>query len=126
MNKVKITERGWPGHYVCCGRCVFHRNTLIQVGRKRVIVSTVGNQRNREDEGKIETIGCQRYYETKAFEARKEGPYWEANVGKGIDFRGRWSICAENVEQLPDNVDNVADRIHDAVVYKMIRRLVSE
>ena len=113
------TERGWGGHFICAHDCLFRRNTLLVNGRRKIVVSTVGNMsRNR----KLETIGYNRYYETMAFVAHKEGAYWEADVSKELSFESDWAICAESAEKLPEDVDNVADRMHERVVAEFIKR----
>ena len=68
-----ITERGWAGHFICSDRCQFRRNTLIDFGKKKIIVSTVGLLRLERDDKKFETVGYNRFYETMALEAKKEG-----------------------------------------------------
>jgi hypothetical protein len=73
VTEVKRTERGWGGYFICAKYCRFRRNTLLQYGDRRIVVSTVGNYHTQD--GKLETIGAfGRYYETMAFEAQKEGP----------------------------------------------------
>jgi hypothetical protein len=118
--KVTRTERGWAGHFCAAHSCLFHRNTLIECGDRRIIVSTVGNYRLQE---KMETIGHLRYYETMAFEARLEGPYWDANVSESVDFFSPWAIRADSVEELPDGVDNLADEMHEAVVAELMKKM---
>lgn len=118
--KPKITERGWAGHFICAHRCLFRRNTLIDFGRKKIVVSTVGMM--RLGEGQFDTIGAGgRYYETMAFFARKEGPYWDADVSKQINFESEWAICADSVKKLPADADNKADEMHNAVVSELLR-----
>jgi len=115
---MKIIERGWPGHFICVDKCFFRRNTLIDKGRKKIVVSTVGGMTKKD--GGFETIGAfGRYYETMAFEAKKVDGYWEANVSKEVEFNNQWSICADSVEQLPDGVDNVANSMHDTIVKEL-------
>ncbi len=61
---MKRTERGWAGHFICAERCRFRRNTLLEIGDMAIVVSTVGAMMSR-GEDKPETIGHERYYETK-------------------------------------------------------------
>lgn len=124
---MKITERGWPGHFICGQRCLFRRNTLIEHGKQKVIVSTVGMMQDYlKGEGNYSTIGAGgRYYETMAFKAQYEAPYWDIAASETISFKGEWSICAESVDKLPKDADNIANRIHDNTVKKicgMIKR----
>lgn len=113
----KRTERGWAGHFICALSCMFRRNTLLENGDEKIVVSTVGGYRYND---KLETIGAGgRYYETMAFKAKKEGPYFEADVSEQLSFDSEWAICAESPEELPDDVDNQADQMHEAVVSEL-------
>lgn len=124
--KVKITERGWGGHFIGCAHCLFRRNTLIEKGKKKIVVSTVGAYRYREDEP-VATIGAGgRYYETMAFKARKENGYWEADVSKQLGFNSEWGIWADDVDKLPDDVDNKANDLHEAVVREFVNKLTNK
>jgi len=123
--KVKITERGWAGHFICADRCQFRRNTLISYGNKRIVVSTVGMMKDLHDEGrKFDTIGAGgRYYETMAFKASLQGPYWDVDVSEQINFDSEWSICANSVKSLPFDSDNKANDMHDAVVRELSKKI---
>ena len=70
-RKVVRTEQGWAGHFCASSRCRFRRNTLLECGSRRVVVSTVGNYwpppLPPDYENVAEEIGCDRYYETMAF-----------------------------------------------------------
>ena len=123
-KKPKITERGWGGHFICAERCLFRRNTLIDFGKKKIVVSTVGMMRDLHDfQGKngFDAIGAGgRYYETMAFRAKKEGQYWDADVTKQISFDSEWAICSEEGwKKLPDDADNKANDMHEAVVAEL-------
>ena len=94
MSGCKITERGWAGHFICAARCNFRRNTLIESGDTRVVVSTVGALRLKEDRQGFSDLGCDRTYETMAFRA---GAKCKANgcacgqpviVHPELEFRG--------------------------------------
>lgn len=110
---VRITERGWVGHFIAGDRCRFRRNTLIERGKKRVVVSTVGLMYSDNDE-KPEKIGVNRYYETMAFKACKEGAYWEADVTKRVNFESNWAL-----NYYSDSSDNDANDMHEAVVLEI-------
>ena len=122
--KVNRTERGWAGHFICADRCLFRRNTLLDFCGKKVIVSTVGMMRDYRNEDEYDTIGLGgRYYETMAFEAKKEGAYFEIDVSKQISFDSEWAICADSVKELPEDVDNKADEMHENVVNEISEKL---
>lgn len=85
IDEVRVTERGWAGHLIFADACRFRRNTLLEYKDKKWIVSTVGampaNKYSLDkSENGFTTIGFGRYYETMAFEAQKNGAYWDANV----------------------------------------------
>lgn len=121
-KKVKITYRGWPGHFCCSMNCVFRLNTLIEYGNKRVVVSTVGQMYkdvNDREKG-YDTIGCGRFYETMAFWACKEktpnGEFWDADVSKQVSFSSKW--CWEKLE---DELN--AQNGHEKVVREIAKKL---
>jgi len=125
MKKVSIIERGWAGHFICGQRCTFRRNTLIQYGKRRIVVSTVGMMMDiRKGEGYYDTIGAGgRYYETMAFRAKLDGPYWDADVSETVSFNSEWAICADALAKLPKDADNKANDMHDAVVRELSRKI---
>lgn len=121
---VKRTERGWAGHFICADRCRYRRNTLIEGLTDKVVVSTVGAFFT---ENGLETIGAGgRYYETMAFGAMKEGMYIEADVRDERSFSSEWAICTDIPSYLPDDVDNHADAMHEAVVAEFMNRMSGE
>jgi hypothetical protein len=111
-------ERGWAGHFVCGYRCLFRRNTLVWNGERRVVISTVGNMLM---DGKREEIGCNRHYETMAFEAKREGEYWEADVSAQINLDCEWAI-----EELTETSDLRADEMHERAVIWVQSRLLAD
>ncbi len=115
---IKVTERGWPGHFICSSDCVFRRNTLIENGDERVVVSTVGNMRRKGD-GEPDTIGaCGRTYETMAFEAKFEDGYWEPNVSNQLEFNSNWALTG-----LHTLSDAAANSMHEKVVAEITERM---
>lgn len=118
--KIKRTERGWAGHFICGSSCHFRRNTLLERGKTRLVVSTVGAMKDPRDHMKFDTIGCQRYYETMVFLAKWElDTYWDADVYKGeMDFDSPWSI-----DHIDEKTDKEANDLHEKVVDEFTRRL---
>lgn len=126
MDNVKITERGWAGHFCCSEQCRFRRNTLIEYGDKKWIVSTVGNQRDPQTR-ELVTIGSDRWYETMAFEACDKVGYIDADISKVLDIESECELCAATAEELYEKyplADNVANAMHENVVKELVERIV--
>lgn len=115
--EVKRTERGWGAHFICASRCKFRRNTLIEYGDKKWVVSTVGAYCPINSD-KLDTIGNNRYYETKAFEAELDRGYWEGDVSKPIYFDSGWQIS-----HCEWNADGEANDMHEAVVAELMEKI---
>lgn len=117
-QEVKRIERGWAGHFICASVCEFRRNTLLEYGDKKWVVSTVGrmvttNPETRKQE--FTTIGLNRYYETMAFVGTQdELGYIDADVSQMIEFDSNWAIG--DIE--PDSEQRAND-MHEAVVKEL-------
>jgi len=114
---VTRTERGYAGHFIGCAKCSFRRNTLLELGEVRVVVSTVGSYCAGEN-GEPCEIGADRYYETMLFRARLEKPYWEQEGGSNIPFYSPWSLNHCEWES-----DFAADLMHETVVAEIAARM---
>lgn len=122
-REVKVTYRGWPGHYILGDRCVFHLNTLLEAGQARVVVSSVGNLRSQGHLSHAsEPIGSlvnPHYFETKAFWAQEKDGYWEAATSNEIKL-----LLPETVvRNLDPGCDEQAQRIHEAAVQVVTEQL---
>lgn len=113
------TERGWAAHFIDSRSCGFRRNTLLEYGEKRIIVSTIGNCCKSLNGGDCVQIGLDRYYETMAFIAVWEEPYWEIDVMKPVRFISPWKI-----NMCERETDLEANRMHDNVVEELTNRLI--
>ena len=127
MSVVKRTERGWPGHFICSRSCLFRRNTLIEYEDRKWIISTVGAM--SDENRKPTTVGINRWYETKVFEAQLQDGYWDADVSKEIYPKGEWCIWASSFTELMTKYptpDTTANDMHEAIVEQMIERIQKE
>lgn len=122
--KVVLKERGWGGHFICASRCKFRRNTLVTLlndkglAQAEVVVSTVGLFQLSHD-SEIEEIGLGRYFETKAFWARKSDTrYHDADISREISFHSPRSIDVADA-------DDRANDMHDAVVEEIAGALMA-
>ena len=115
--KVRRIERGWAGHFICANRCRFRRNTLLDNGISKVVVSTVGLMEDPSEAGFTE-IGSGRYFETMAFYAEFDGRYWDADVTREISFDSNWSLAEVDA-------DDRANDMHEAVVDEISLKLKS-
>jgi len=116
---LKTTERGWAGHFICADRCRFRRNTLIEFGIKKVVVSTVGDMVIGNEQ---QQIGLDRYYETMSFEAQLDADgYWDADVTKPVVFDSEWCVT-----KLTSESDAEANQMHNNVVSEISNKLAIE
>ena len=83
VKGVKITERGWAGHFCCADRCAFRRNTLLEKGDVALVVSSVGKMRSFDGTLAYEEIGCGRYYETMVWFATTNNKWKDADIERG-------------------------------------------
>ena len=113
-NNVIRQERGWAGHHICSCDCMFRRNTLLTYGNKKIVVSTVGIL---SINGKIETVGSGRYFETRAFHAdKKDTRFFDADVSKEFRFKGEWFISERDA-------DDKANEMHEDIVLEITNKL---
>lgn len=120
INSVKRTERGWAGHFCVSDDCLYHRNTLLEYGDKKVVVSTVGRYRPNKNSRDFETLGLDRYFETMAFIGRELEPrYIDADVTQKVLFDSNWSLPQPDME-------NEADEMHEAVVAEITKDLIND
>lgn len=111
LKEVKRTERGWAGHFCCSDNCKFRRNTLLECGDVKIVVSTVGAMYNSK--GNLEEVGIGRHYETKIFhvdESTRE--YKDADTSREIFVESRCSMKWHK----DGYIDNEANDMHEAVV----------
>jgi hypothetical protein len=119
-------ERGWAGPFIGAARCEFHRNTLLQYGDQRVIVSTVGKMKIYhpfKSTHAYQQIGLDRYYETMVFMAHQlceDDIYWHVDVQKEVSFESKWSV--NHVKEVSDYE---ADEMHEQVVKEISQKMLA-
>lgn len=117
--KIKRTERGWAGHFCCADRCLFRRNTLLEDGETRIVVSTVGLLLDdyKTNTRSFREIGCNRHFETMAFHARRvDDRYWDADVSREVEIHGQWRISEIDA-------DDKANDMHEVAVAEITERI---
>lgn len=123
LKPVVRTERGWPGHYICFHECYFRRNTLLECGDQKVVVSSVGNR--VVDSKMLQEVGAQRYYETMVFKGSCDPgqTYVDADVSKQILVESKTAITDGDLYEMGDRLDLVANEMHEEVVKEIGRRM---
>jgi hypothetical protein len=116
LQEVKRTERGWGGHFVSSHHCEFRRNTLLECGEVKLVVSTVGANTPKQD-GKYYPVNASGFYETLIFKADR-APYWDIFPSQQVSFDGKWCI-----ETMQGTVDIEANDMHEAAVHEMTKKL---
>lgn len=117
IKGVKITERGWAGHFILAHKCTFHRNTLLEKGDVKIVVSSVGRMLHPYKKDKLYEIGCDRFYETMVFFA-KDDKWQDADAGRG-EIECFKPLCKDPWDEMPANV------LHDEVVEKYIEKMAN-
>lgn len=123
LSNVKVTERGWAGHFIGSRYCGFRRNTLLEGNDKKIIISTIGNYNPMLMIDGIPAkaqrqIGACRTYETMAFEAKFDGTYWDIDVEKQLSFDSEWAF-----DELSHSSDERANKMHEKVVFGFVSKL---
>ncbi len=120
MEKVKIEERGWGGHFVLSYKCLFRRNTLLTYQDIKIVVSTIGilikdiSKRPFEFDSLLDN----RYFETMAFHAKDNDlRYNDADIGRQIKFESPWKI--DKID-----ADDEANIMHENVVKEITKKLL--
>lgn len=119
QKEVKRTERGWAGHFICSSNCLFRRNTLLECGEIKIVVSTIGNYHNKQ--GQQYEVGGNRDYETMAFHVDpKTGDYKDIDPGKEIFFESPWAFKVQKGDKY---IDLKANNMHETVVQEITEKL---
>lgn len=121
---MKVTERGWAGHFICADKCKFRRNTLIEHEDIKIVVSTVGlmetpwKKGDKFYRGAYEEIGLSRYFETMAFHANtNDTRYHDTDISREVRFVSPWAIDIIDA-------DDKANDMHEVVVKEIMDRLL--
>lgn len=117
-NEVKRIERNWVGHYIYGSREQFHKNTLIKLGRKEIVISTLGVVQVVPNYPKMDNIEKEIYFETIAFYPNiPPNSYTQAlkHVARRIDADKKQSI-----------IESKASEMHEAVVNEFTVHLLKE
>lgn len=115
-REVKRTERGWGGHFVGAHHCEFRRNTLLEYGDIKLVISTVGAYAPGQD-GKYSLVNAYGFYETLVFKADR-APYWDVIPSQQVHLDGKWCI-----DKIKSTVDIEANDMHEAAVHEMTKKL---
>ena len=116
--KIKRTERGWGGHFICANRCRFRRNTLLEYDKIKIVISTVGLMESINESGQFKTIGHNRYYETMVFHSNKRDKrYYDINVSRQIYFDSEWAISEIDAD---DKANDMHEKVVDEISTKLL------
>jgi hypothetical protein len=102
----------------------FRRNTLLEYGDVRIVVSTIGRFVAPDEmagilKDKHIILGPDRYYETLAWHAKKYDYGWDSNIGRGqLRFAGPWAI-----PHVDETSDADANQMHEMAVEEITARL---
>lgn len=119
IRNVKVTERGWNSHYgqISGIHYQFHRNTLLEYGNKKWVVSTVGVDKDDmplHDNVRVETlVGVATLSCNNTYEIDKNQPIkinsTKTTIKKDEDF----SLIGAN-------------DMHDSIVMEMVEKIKIE
>jgi hypothetical protein len=96
----------------------FAKKTILEVGSKAIMISTVGNGTDPSLSGPLR-LGYNRYYETMVFPARFECDVWMGSMGSEISFDSKWEI-----DRVDENTDQEATEMHECVVTEIFKKMI--
>lgn len=115
---MRITHRGWPGHFICSSKCQFRLNTLITHKDIKVVVSTVGRMVLEEkEEVEFMEIGINRHFETMVFHA-DDTEYHDADIQRQIFLLSNWQLPKAHQEL-------EANKMHETVIAEIKQRILN-
>ena len=87
---------------------------MLAYNEIKIVVSSLGLM---EIDGKFDTVGAGRHFETMAFHADKNDKrYFDADVSKQVYFDNDWAIAEVDA-------DDKANEMHEAVVAEISTKL---
>lgn len=118
IRDVKRTERGWAGHFCGASQCRFRRNTLLECGDVKIVVSTVGLRESSSPPEEFSTLDSNSsYFETMAFHSDPtDTRYRDADVTRQVYFESECGI--DRID-----ADDEANDMHEAAVNEISYRL---
>ena len=112
------TERGWSGHFMGANKCKFRRNTLLENGDVKIVVSSVGNMESFFGRSGFEQLGSDWHYETMVFHAEWQKPYWDTNTERIISTTSPWTLKESELGS-----DQKANDMHEVIVAEITEAL---
>lgn len=122
---VHVIERGWSGYLQYFERCLFRRNTLLETSKGSVVVVSIGSMFSTYGEI-LPVEDSDVYFKTEVFLTKTEGPYTEPDITAPLIIKSQHRITANKILDIPYDVDNQANEMHEGVVTEFIRILESE
>ena len=135
LSRVMRTERGWASHYCNNFTCGYRRSTLLEFGKQRVIVSSVGREYNDKNEIRPLVAMSNPIYESMIFPARESrvDGEWVIDARKALYPCDALFIEDVKAPGSPENTsgirllaqsDAMADKMHEKTVTAVMEHMM--